>query len=194
MLWFPQLGEFGEEFTRWQLNVRMSKRIRQPKVEQFEGYTFSAARKEDLKAIEALHLMLFRQPMVRWLRFLYKVRPSELIGVVKNAQGELCGYDCFMFNEVEVQDRIIHEQYVGIAPKFQGQGLSTRLRRYSISCYDDGFITGVSTLAPEHDIKALRSAQKSGYAIIKMSAKPPAYYLYQKLHARYPDSPVQSQV
>ena len=192
MLFFPELGQFGEEFKRWQLNVRMSARIRNQRTLEQDGYIFSAATREDLKSIDQLHILLFRQPMVRWIRYVYKVRPNQLIGVVKNAQGQLVGYDCFMFNEVEVADRIIHEQYVAIAPQFQGQGLSTKLRRYSISCYDEGFITGVSTLAGEHDIKALRSAQKSGYAIVKMSAKPPAYYLYQSLHARYPNSPNQS--
>ncbi len=89
-----------------------------------------------------------------------------------------------MFNEVEVEARIIHEQYLGIAPEYQGRGLSVQLRRYSLNCYAQGTLRGASTLARETDLKALRSAQKAGYAITRMSAKPPAYYLYQSLSER----------
>lgn len=186
------LHHLRRDFMLWRTNIRMSRRIRDQKIVEEGDYIFRSASHEDLKAIEELHNIIYRVPFVNWIRWVYKYRYAQLIGVVTTKDGTLVGYDSFIINEVEVEDRIIHELDVVIAPKFQGQGLSTRLRRYSISCYDHGFFNGVSTLARENDIKALRSAQKSGYAITKMSAKPPAYYLYQNLTRKFSNTPCEA--
>ncbi len=169
------------DFLLWYMNIRMSSGIREQKTVIDGDFIFRAGNRQDLAAIEKLHYAVYQVPLVGWIKWVYRFHSSQLIGVVTTRDGTLAGYDSFIINEVEACDRIIHEQDVVIAPEFRGQGLSTKLRRYSISCYSHSFFTGVSTLAGEHDIKALRSAQKSGYAITKMSAKPPAYYLYQNL-------------
>ena len=161
--------------------MRLSHRIRDQKTIEDGDFIFRAGTRHDLKTIEKLHLAAYHVPQVSWIRRVYTFRSSQFIGVVTTKNGTLVGYDSFIINEVEAADRIIHEQDVVIAPQFQGQGLAVKLRRYSISCYNHGSFCGVSTLAGEKDLKALRTAQKSGYAITKMSAKPPAYYLFQHL-------------
>ena len=189
MPFFHQLEHLNRDLKLWRMNIRMSRQIRRQDELSEDGLIYRPGRAEDLKQIDELHIRVFRQPMVGWIRFVYRFRAPQLIGVVTDGDGQLVGYDAFMFNEVEYRERIIHEQYVAVAPAYQGKGISTKLRRYSIASYDDGFLTGVSTLAQEHDIKALRSAQKSGYAITKMSAKPKAYYLFIPLRARFSNSP-----
>ena len=70
---------------------------------------------------------------------------------------------------------------MGVDPAYQGQGLSTKLRQYSISCYDFGVLSAISTVAGVDDIKAIRSAQKAGFVIVKASAKPPGHYMVRSL-------------
>ncbi len=170
----------------WRLNMRLSKHVRSPfsVVDEVSGLTFASGTARLLPAVERLHQQLFRQPLLGWLRWVYRFRAPELMTVALTAQGELAGYDLFMFNAAEVPDNIIHELYLGVAPAFQGQGLSTRLRRCAGDSYDHGRLSAISTLAARDDIKALRSAQKSGFAITKFSAKPPAHYLLRPLIKR----------
>ncbi len=176
------LEHVGRDYKLWRLNLKLSKNIRRDLEQSDDNFIYRAARADELKKIEELHLMLVKQPMIGWIRWVYKFRAKELISVVIDKKdNSIVGYDLFMFNEAEVSDNYIHELFVGIIPKYQGLGLSTKLRKYSLECYDHGRLSGVSTLAFFTDIKALRSAQKSGFAIIKQSAKPPAHYLLHKL-------------
>ncbi len=175
----------GRDLKLWKMNMRLSKGVRRNLEANEDGYLFRPAKASEFAALERLHLSIFRKPIVNWLRWVYKFRAPQLITVAIDKTGAIAAYSMFMFNESEENDRIIHELYVAVRPDLQGQGLSSKLRRFAVSAYDHGTLKGVSTLAAEHDIKALRSAQKSGYGIVKMAAKPPAYYLYQSLTPRY---------
>lgn len=167
-------------------NLRMSKGIRRNLTRTDEdGFVYRCGERKDLKDIEYLQIRIFRKPLLTWMVWLYRWRLPELSGVVLSPDGKLAGYDLFMFNEAEYGQKIVHELFVAVAPEFQGRGISTKLRRFSVECYDDNVLKGVSTLAGYNDIKALRSAQKSGFAITKSSAKPPAYYMFVPLIPRY---------
>ncbi len=119
--------------------------------------------------------------IVPWLAKVFKKRMPELCGVVRNETGKIIACDLFMFQESEFGQGIIHEIYLAVDPKYRGQGISTKLRRFSAKCYDNHILKAISTLAPFNDIKVLRSAQHCGFAILKSSAKPPAYYLFKQL-------------
>lgn len=168
----------------WRDNMRLSRGVRKQLTRQEGDYCFTFGTTAQLKELEQLHLQIFHQSIVSWLKWVYRFRMNELCGLVLDAQGRIVAYDLFMFQEVEQDQGIIHEIYVGVRPSHQGQGWSTRLRRFSLECYDQGTLKGVSTLAGFNDVKALRSAQKSRFAITKASAKPPAYYLYRPLHPK----------
>jgi len=142
---------------------------------------FRRGKRDDLKKIVALHNSLYPRPFLDWLLMLYRYKASELISVATDENGEIVAYDMFMFEPSEMNDNILHELYVGVSPSYQDQGIAGRLRKYSASCYDKGCLCGLSTLAPFSNVKALRSAQKAGYAITKASAKPAAYYLFRYL-------------
>ena len=143
--------------------------------------TFRCAGRGDLEKIVALHNTIFSRPFLDWLLILYKLRASDLISVAVNKSGEIVAYDIYMFEPSEMKDNILHELYIGVHPDYQNQGIAGKLRRYSADCYDGGKVDGLSTLAPFSNVKALRSAQKAGYAITKASAKPAAYYLFRYL-------------
>ena len=87
------------------------------------------------------------------------------------------GYEIYYIGSYTGIEKKLIEDYN--VPYF---GIATgKLRRYSADCYDGGMLSGLSTLAPFSNVKALRSAQKAGYAITKASAKPAAYYLFRYL-------------
>ena len=166
----------------WHLNHKLARRLQRKKEEQvFGDYTFVVGSASYLKEIESIHYRLFRQPMLNWLVWVYRFHAPELISLILDKSGKIVGYECFMFNEVEVQDCILHEVYVGVEPEMQGKGLATALRRYSIASYNFGNLRGISTVAVTGDIQALRSAQKAGFAITKASLKPPGQYLFHPL-------------
>ncbi|MGN0893893.1 MAG: GNAT family N-acetyltransferase [Succinivibrio sp.] len=166
-------------------NMRRSKGIRRDLVKTEDGLTYKRGDVKYLKLIENMHLALFRKPLLPWLSWLYRFRAKELISVVVDSNDNLIGYDLFFFEPAEANLKVIHELYVGVAHQFQDRGIGVKLRQYSASCYDDGYLDGISTLAAYDNIKALRTAQKAGFAITKESAKPPAYYLYRHLTRRY---------
>lgn len=164
----------------WNMNQRLSRQIKRKNItQQYGDYTLAIGQVKHLKEIERLHLSLFREPMLGWLVWLYRFRAQNLLSVALNSEGKVIGYECFMFNEAEINDHILHEVYVGVSE--EGKGIATALRKFSIETYNFGNLNGISTVASVHDIKALRSAQKAGFAITKQSLKPPGYYLFKPL-------------
>lgn len=180
-----EIQHFKHNVRMWRMNHIASKKIiRKGESKQFGEYTFTFGQAKHLKEIEALHLRLFRQPMLGWLSWVYRFHAKDLLSVVLDKEGKVVGYECFMFNEVEIADNIIHEVYVGVDSALQGKGIATALRKYSIASYDFGNLRAVSTVALRNDIKALRSAQKAGFAIIKQSLKPVGHYMMINLNQR----------
>lgn len=176
-------------FALFRENLRRSRGIRRDLAGQCGELSFRRGRRSDLKRVEQLYNCVFRIPMPGWLRWVYMFRAPELMSVAESRDGSLAGFDLFMFQEAEFGQGIVHELYVAVAPAWQGQGVSTKLRRYSARCYDQNVLRGISTLAPFDDIKALRSAQGAGFAITKASAKPPAHYLFMALSPAHPAQP-----
>lgn len=179
------LHHFSRNIKLWQMNQKMARQIvRHVEPVQYGDYTITMGSLKHLKDIERAHAELFREPMLGWLVWLYRFRANDLVTVALNQQGELVGYECFMFNESEIKDLILHEVYIGVHEQYQGKGIATAMRKFSISSYEFGNLSGLSTVAVDNDIKALRSAQKSGFSIQKHSLKPPGYYMYKALFAR----------
>ncbi len=175
-----RLEHFFRDRRLLRIHRKLAVNLRDKKEETFKSYTLRAARKEDLKDIFALYKKIFGVELLSFLNKIYRYCYSELISVAVADSGKIVGIDLFMFQEAELGKDILHELYIGIDPEYQHQGLAVALRTYSIKEYRfGGNLKGMSTLAPFNDIKALRTAQKAGYAITKASAKPPAYYLYQ---------------
>ncbi len=180
----PDFHHLTHDYKLWRLNVRLAAGIRKPFSKQVGDFSIASGKSSDLKAVLYLHQELFHAPLLGWLKWVYRLRASELMTVLRNGQGQIIGYSLCMFNVAEVGQHIVHEVYVGIAPAYQGQGLATLLRRAVVESYNHGSLRAISTLAPLDDVKALRSAQKVGYAIVKYAAKPPAYYLLHALSKR----------
>lgn len=178
------LHHLRRDVSLFRLNRRMAVDLRDPafKVEE-NGYVITAAVPSQLKEIEALHLRVFRYPLPTWIAWVYKIRVRELVTVALKGD-VIAGYDAFIFNPGEADDLILHEPFVGVDPAFQGRGLGALLRKHASQSYEHGRLKGLSTVAPYDDIKALRSAQKAGFAILKASAKPPGHYLFKPLTPR----------
>lgn len=175
------LEHLKRDVSLFRLNRKMAVSLRDPnfKVEH-EGFVITAARPEQIKEIEALQLRVFRYPLPTWIAWVYKFRISQLVTVALKGD-VIAGFDAFIFNPQEAKELILHEPFVGVDPAFQGLGLGAVLRINATKSYDHGRLKGLSTVAPYDDIKALRSAQRAGYAITKASAKPPGHYLYKPL-------------
>lgn len=151
---------------------------------ELDGFLFTHAEPSMLKELEDLHHKLYGAALVPWIGKLYKSCAEELVSVILNKEGRIAGYEMFIFNEGEYKARLIHSAFLGIAYKHQGQGLSTKLRQYSIKCYDKNQLAGISTVAAVDNIKAIRAAQKAGFVIQKASVKPPGYYMVTMLMSR----------
>ena len=170
------------ELKLWQQNQKYARQImRKHTTQQFGEFTICTGNAKYLKEIQRLHLHLFRDPIPRWLVWLYRFRASDLMTIALDKNGKVAAYQCFMMNEHEISQHIIHEVYVAVSDSYQGKGLATALRRFSIESYDFGNLLAISTVARTNDIKALRSAQKAGFTFEKMSVKPPGQYLIKHL-------------
>ncbi len=181
----PDFHHLQHDFKLWQLNLRLSRHLRGPFRREEDGFIYASGALRYLKDVEKLHMQLFRKPLLGWLTWVYRFRAAQLMTLLLSPSGELVGYSLCMFNAAEASEHIVHEVYVGIAPTYQGRGLSIKLRRAVAESYNHGHLSAISTLAGVDDIKALRSAQKAGYAITKFSAKPPAHYLVHPLTRRF---------
>ncbi len=180
-----RIGETISHMKLVRLNLKRARGIRSDYSMTEDGFTYKRGGSEYLREIELLHIALFGQPLLGFLRLIYRFMARELMSVVVDDKGRLIAYDLFFFEPSELDKNILHELYVGVRSDYQNRGVGVKLRRYSASCYDNSSLEGLSTLAHFDNIKALRSAQKSGYAIQKKSAKPPAYYLYLPLNKRF---------
>lgn len=177
--------EKNERFKLFRYHLKKAKDLRKDITKTIDGFTYKRGDSKYLKQVETLHLELFRQPLYSWLVWIYRFKAKELMSVVVDANDKVIAYDLFMFQPIEADENILHELYVGVAYANQDKGMGVKLRQYSIECYDEGKLSGLSTLAAFDNIKALRTAQKAGYAITKTSAKPLAHYLFKYLTKRY---------
>ena len=168
-------------------HIKLARKLRRNIVRKDNNLTFKAGETKYLHQIENLHISLFRQPLVPWLVWIYRFCAKELVSVVVDENDKVVGYDLFMFEPSEIKDNIIHEVYVGVSSEYQDRGIGLKLRQYSIECYDEGRLSGISTLAAFDNIKALRTAQRAGFAITKTSAKPVAHYLFRYLSRHFED-------
>lgn len=175
-------GHMARNFRLLKIHLRLAKSLRNYEKEKYLDFTFRPAKLRDLKAIKDIHSECMGQSLFDWLYRIYFFKARELISVCEDKNGKIVACDMFMFQEVELGEDILHELYVEVLPEYQKQGLATAMRRYCVKSYKAGHkLKGLSTLALFDDIKALRTAQKAGYAITKASAKPPAYYLFQHI-------------
>ena len=165
-------------------NLSYARKIRKKYVKTDNCITFRPARRSDLIKIKRLLETLFGMQLLPWLKKIYFFRCSELCSVAVDENDNLIGYDLYFFEPSEYSKKIIHELYIGVDENYQHKGIAVRLRQYSASCYEDGVITGISTLARHGNINALRSAQKAGFGILKESVKPRAYYMFKALKHR----------
>ncbi len=178
------LQHLKRDMSLFKLNRKMAVDLRDPAFMVEEGdYVIAAAAPAQLKEIEALHLRVFGSPLPDWMAWVYKIRIGQLVTVALKGD-VIAGYDAFIFNPGEADDLILHEPFVGVDPVFQGRGVGAMLRKRASQSYEHGRLKGLSTVAPYDDIKALRSAQNAGFAILKASAKPPGHYLLKPLTPR----------
>lgn len=173
-----------EHLRFWQMNMKATSAVKRKLLPQKLGeLTLAPGQAKHLKEIAALHQRLYHLPFLGWLYWLYRFRASRLITVALDRNGQVVGYECFMVNESELGQDILHSVYLGVAESHQGQGLAAALRRYSVESFNHGNVAALSTVVPVGAMKAMRSAQKAGYAIEKASLKPPGYYLVRHLSA-----------
>ena len=103
----------------FRFTVKRSKDIRYDYSYTENGLTFKRGEIKYLKAIQNLHLELFRQPLYPFLVWFYRFRMRELVSVVVDENDNLIAYDLFMFQPVEKDLKVIHEIYVGVRHKYQ---------------------------------------------------------------------------
>ncbi|MBQ2382359.1 MAG: GNAT family N-acetyltransferase [Succinivibrio sp.] len=181
-----RLSEQAERVKLVTYNLKRAHSGLRKELEEKDGdFTFKTGSSKYLKQIENLHIGLFREPLYPWLVWLYRFKAHELMSVIVDKDDNVIGYDLFFFQPSEKNEKVIHELYVGVKTEYQDRGFGVKLRQFSSKCYDDGYLDGISTLASLDNIKALRTAQKAGFAITKMSAKPVAHYLFKNLFRRY---------
>ncbi len=179
-----EVTEFIEHVKIIAVNLFKSRKLRKALSVSEDGLVFRAGKASDVDKVELLYRELFGKSFLGWLKILYKLSARNFMSVIENESGEIIGFDLFMFEPSELKDNYLHALYIGIAQKYQQKGLSSKLRKYSIDCYNEGRVKGISTLAPFNNVRALRLAQKNGFAITKTSAKPLAYYLFRYLSTK----------
>ena len=123
MQFMHNLSERYDKFKVFRYNVKRSKDIRNDYSYTENGLTFKRGEIKYLKAIQNLHLELFRQPLYPFLVWLYRFRMRELVSVVVDENDNLIAYDLFMFQPVEKDLKVIHEIYVGVRHKYQDKGI-----------------------------------------------------------------------
>ncbi len=178
-----RLEHFKEHIELWRMNMLLTRDLRPARRVQEGEFTFTTASRAQARQAERLHRRLFPLPLLGWLHHLYTFRARELVAVVLDARGRVIAYDFCMFNEAEYKLDFVHELYLGVDPEYQGQGIAGKLRRFTCESFKDSRLKAVSTCVGFDEIKALRSAQKAGFAIIKRSLKPPAHYMVRYLKA-----------
>ncbi|MGN0901953.1 MAG: GNAT family N-acetyltransferase [Succinivibrio sp.] len=185
MAFFHSLSERTEKIKLVAYNIRRGSGVRNDYTETDGELTLKRGAVKYLKQIELLHLELFRFPLFPWLSWIYRFRARDLVSVVVDKNDQVVAYDLFFFEPSEANEKFIHEIYVGVKYEYQDKGLGVKLRMYSSKCYDNGYLDGISTLAAHDNIKALRTAQKAGFGIVKESVKPRAMYLVKRLTRRF---------
>ena len=174
------LHHLKRDFLLLRANLKCCTLLPVPQEYKEGRFLFKTADKDDYFQAKAFYHK-YCGAGVPWLIKLWNKRFNKLCYLIKNEEGKVVGIAFFMFNEVEIKDLIVHELIIIIDEEYRGLSLSSKLQQYIKNSLKEGSINAISTCIEFGNQKALRSAQKVGFFILKQSAKPPAHYLLCKL-------------
>lgn len=71
----------------------------------------------------------------------------------------------FYFNLKDFYEHSIHEGFIGVIKNYQGRGIATMLRAYTLSHFSNFKIKAISTIIDTNNPASLNSAKKLGFKI-----------------------------
>ncbi len=135
-------------------------------------FCIESCQKSDFNHVSKLHKLLRDgRGLNFWRKVLYKSKGKKLMFLIKDINKKIIGFQMFYFKEDEIENKIIHEAFIGIKREFRGNNLSAELRKYSIEHFSKTGLSAISTNIPTNNEPSKTSAQKSGFKLHKEKTK-----------------------
>tara|TARA_B100000963_G_scaffold335202_1_gene329110 strand:- start:601 stop:1161 length:561 start_codon:yes stop_codon:yes gene_type:complete len=149
-------------------NIKITRKLPIINSKQIGKFVIEPGCKKDLKDISILHKSLRDgRDLNIWRKILYRGMGKKLIFLLKDSNKRVIGFEMFYFKDYEIENRIIHEAFIGIDKEYRQNNLSVHLREYSINHFSNTNLTAISTNIPAKNKPSIISAKKSGFKLCK---------------------------
>ena len=164
MIFFSKIRSFFSEFIFFIRNVLAVKKIKVIGCTEHNGYFLSSLNSDHFVDALTLYSDLNKTPRPNLFRRLaYKVNQKKMMFSVVDSNNNLVGLEIFYFNRRDAKENTVHEGFVGIVESCRGLGISTKLRRHSLSHFESSGLSGISSRISLNNVPSLRSAEKLGF-------------------------------
>jgi hypothetical protein len=140
---------------------------------EHDGYRVRLAGKHDLpECLEVYTKLHGGAGLGNFKKLMYKLSGGKVIVVavrVEEASGtsEIVGVDMYYVNERDARENTVHEGFIGVLPKAEGNGLATQMRSFASSIFQDAGLDGISTRISEDNIASMKSAKNQGFEVVE---------------------------
>ena len=153
-------------------NIKATKKLPKINPKKIGKFLIEPGYKKDLNNILMLHRLLRDGRNLNiWRKILYSSRGKKLIFLLKDLNKKVIGFEMFYFKKDEIENKIIHEAFIGINKRYRKNNLSVHLRKYSIKHFSNTNLTAISTNIPSKNKPSIISAQKSCFKLCKERIK-----------------------
>ena len=158
-------------------NFISARRLAEIKNEEVSGLLFRGYSASDVEVISKIYQQLNKgASFSRVQRGLYSHIGGRCLLVVeqKDAIGvsRIVGMNMYYLNRRDVQEKTIHEGFIGVVPEAGGQGVATKMRQAAIRHFKLAGFSGISTRISLNNSASLMSAKKIGFQPVEEYQEP----------------------
>ncbi len=129
-----------------------------------QSYYLGGLKPDQIAEFDRLYaLVRNNKPLNFWRKVLLKYRGDVLCGIMMHNGSIIVGFQLLSFLQAEIKKKIIHTEYCGVHPAFQGQGLIKILKNYTASHFANQGLQGLSSMIHQTNYASLKVASYLGH-------------------------------
>jgi len=148
-------------------NIFYSFKLRTFKNAEFDNYALGPLKKKDVPKILDLYKEFNEgNELSLEKRLLLKFLGNKFCYILCSKSDEIFGFGLYYFNKKDINEKTIHEGYIGIKKEFRSKGIGTNARRTALEHFSRiPSLNGVSSRVSLDNIASLKGNIKLGFEI-----------------------------
>ena len=137
------------------------------KTRNFGNVVISSASFREINEIEKIYFRLNKKKFkfFQRLSLYFNSRKRLLIARSTDTPSCIVALNFYYLNQRDLFEKTVHEGFIGVLEKYQGQGIASKLRKLAVDHFSSNGFDGISTRISETNLGSLKSARNLGFEI-----------------------------